>query len=173
TNIGEGNSLEDIKTINFVINPVNDAPEFTDQTDSVTEGEQISGILPASDIDSSSITFSINGNAPTGFVLHNDGSYSFDSSSYDYIGRGETDTIIIPVTVTDAEGLTKTANFSITITGTNDVPTVSMENIDAKIPFGDTYTKDISNLFDDNDLSNVFIYQASNLPSGLTIDPNT
>lgn len=173
TNIGEGNSLEDIKTINFVINPVNDAPEFTDQTDSVTEGEQISGILPASDIDSSSITFSINGNAPTGFVLHNDGSYSFDSSSYDYIGRGETDTIIIPVTVTDAEGLTKTANFSITITGTNDAPTVSMENIDAKIPFGDTYTKDISNLFDDKDLSNVFTYQASNLPSGLTIDPNT
>ncbi|MEV9498447.1 DUF4347 domain-containing protein [Aliarcobacter butzleri] len=173
TNIGEGNSLEDIKTINFVINPVNDAPEFTDQTDSVTEGEQISGILPASDIDSSSITFSINGNAPTGFVLHNDGSYSFDSSSYDYIGRGETDTIIIPVTVTDAEGLTKTANFSITITGTNDAPTVSMENIDAKIPFGDTYTKDISNLFEDKDLSNVFTYQASNLPSGLTIDPNT
>ena len=172
-NIGEGNSLEDIRTVNFTINAINDAPVFTNQVDRVIEGNQIFGVLPASDVDSSSIRFSVNGNAPAGFILNDNGPFSFDSSSYNYIGHGETDTIIIPITVTDAEGLTKTANFSITVTGTNDAPTVSAQNIDVELPFGDVYTKDISTLFDDKDLSNVFTYEATNLPLGLTINPDT
>ena len=172
-NIGEGNSLEDIRTVNFTINAINDAPVFTNQVDRVIEGNQIFGVLPASDVDSSSIRFSVNGNAPAGFILNDNGSFSFDSSSYNYIGHGETDTIIIPITVTDAEGLTKIANFSITVTGTNDAPTVSFENIDSKIPFGEVYNKDISSLFSDKDLTDNFRFEATNLPLGLTIDSNT
>ncbi|AXX95368.1 DUF4347 domain-containing protein [Arcobacter ellisii] len=173
SNVGEGNILEDEKTINITINAVNDAPVFTNQSENTVEGNTVSGVLPASDVDSASISFSINGTAPTGFILNNDGSYSFDSSSYDYIGEGETDTIIIPINVRDAEGLVTTATFSITITGTNDVPTVSFENIDSKIPFGEVYNKDISSLFSDKDLTDNFRFEATNLPLGLTINPNT
>lgn len=173
SNVGEGNILEDEKTINITINAVNDAPVFTNQSENTVEGNTVSGVLPASDVDSASISFSVNGTAPTGFILNNDGSYSFDSSSYDYIGEGETDTIIIPINVRDAEGLVTTATFSITITGTNDVPTVSFENIDSKIPFGEVYNKDISSLFSDKDLTDNFRFEATNLPLGLTIDSNT
>ena len=115
----------------------------------------------------------VNGTPPTGFILNNNGSYSFDTSSYNYIGEGETDTIIIPINVTDAEGLVTTANFSVTITGTNDAPTVSFENIDFEIPFGEVYNKDISSLFSDKDLTDKFKFEATNLPLGLTIDSNT
>lgn len=172
-NVGEGNILEDEKTINITINAVNDAPVFTNQSENTVEGNRITGVLPASDVDSASISFSVNGTAPTGFILNNDGSYSFDTSSYNYIGEGETDTIIIPINVRDAEGLVTTANFSVTITGTNDAPTVSFENIDFKIPFGEVYNKDISSLFSDKDLTNKFKFEATNLPLGLTIDSNT
>ena len=173
SNVGEGNILEDEKTIDITINAINDAPVFTNQSENTVEGNTITGVLPASDVDSASISFSVNGTAPTGFILNNDGSYSFDSSSYDYIGEGETDTIVIPISVRDAEGLVTTANFSITITGTNDVPTVSFENIDSEIPFGEVYNKDISSLFSDKDLTDNFRFEATNLPLGLTIDSNT
>ncbi len=172
-NIGEGNRLEQTQTIAITINAVNDSPVFEAQSGSVTEGNQLRGVLPASDVDSSSLTFSVYGTAPAGFVLHEDGSFTFDSSSYNYIGQGETDTIVIPVAVTDAEGLTTVSNFSVTIAGTNDAPTVALDNINVEIPFGDVYTKDISVLFSDSDASNVFAFEATNLPIGLTIDPVT
>jgi|GEM_PF-855504 len=172
-NIGAGDVLESTQTIAITINAVNDAPVFTDQSDATVEGNRISGILPASDVDSNALSFSVSGTAPAGFTLNSDGSYSFDASSYDYIGQGETDTIIVPIAVTDAQGLTTIAHFAITVSGTNDSPTVSLENIDTEIPFGSVYTKDTSLLFSDNDASNVFTFEATNLPIGLSIDPDT
>lgn len=172
-NIGSGNALETTQVVNISITAVNDAPEFSNQYDEVSEGEQIRGVLPASDIDSNSITFSINGTAPVGFVLNSDGSYTFDSSSYDYITQGEIETIVISVTVTDTEGLTTTKNFSIAITGTNDAPTVSLVNIDAETSFGKEFSKEIKYLFSDKDLNDTFTFKANNLPKGLTIDPIT
>lgn len=172
-NVGSGNALETTQVVNISITAVNDAPEFSNQYDEVSEGDQISGVLPASDIDSNSITFSINGTAPVGFVLNSDGSYTFDSSSYDYITQGEIETIVISVTVTDTEGLTTTKNFSIAITGTNDAPTVSLVNIDAETSFGKEFSKEIKYLFSDKDLNDTFTFKANNLPKGLTIDPIT
>ena len=172
-NVGSGNALETTQVVNISITAVNDAPEFSNQYDEVSEGEQIRGVLPASDIDSNSITFSINGTAPVGFVLNSDGSYTFDSSSYDYITQGEIETIVISVTVTDTEGLTTTKNFSIAITGTNDAPTVSLVNIDAETSFGKEFSKEIKYLFSDKDLNDTFTFKANNLPKGLTIDPIT
>lgn len=172
-NVGSGNALETTQVVNISITAVNDAPEFSNQYDEVSEGNQIRGILPASDVDSNSITFSINGTAPVGFVLNSDGSYTFDSSSYDYITQGEIKTIVISVTVTDTEGLTTTKNFSIAITGTNDAPTVSLVNIDAETSFGKEFSKEIKYLFSDKDLNDTFTFKANNLPKGLTIDPIT
>lgn len=68
-NIGEGNRLEATQTIAITINALNDSPVFEAQSGSVIEGEHLQGVLPASDVDSGSITFSVNGTAPEGFVL--------------------------------------------------------------------------------------------------------
>ncbi|RBQ28461.1 DUF4347 domain-containing protein [Aliarcobacter vitoriensis] len=172
-NIGEGNILENTKVINITINAVNDVPTFTEQITNIDANAKITGVLPASNVDGGSVTFSVDGEVPKGFILNSDGSYSFDSSSYNYIGEGETDTIIIPIKVTNAQGLTTVSNFSVTIAGINDAPTVSSENIDTKISFGDTYSKDISKLFNDKDITDTLKFEASNLPQGLSIDPNT
>lgn len=172
-NIGEGNILESTQTVNITINAVKDAPTFTNQSDNLVQGGIIKGVLPASNIDGGSFTFSVEGEVPKGFVLNSDGSYTFDSSTYNYIGEGETDTIVIPITVTNSDGLTTTSNFSLTIAGTNDAPTVSSENIDTKISFGSVYNKDISKLFNDADTTDTLKFEAVNLPKGLSIDPNT
>jgi trimeric autotransporter adhesin len=59
------------------------------------------------------------------------------------------------------------------IVNVNDAPTVSLENIDIKVSFGDSYIKDISGLFSDIDFNNAFTYESINLPQGLSINPNT
>lgn len=173
-NIGEGNILEDEKTINITINALNDAPVFTNQSENTVEGNTITGILPASDIDSASFSFSIGGTASTGFELRNNGAYNFNTSSYNYIGEGETDTIVIPIKVIDTEGLATTANFSITITGTNDTPIVDSETVVYdKTSFGKEYRRDMSVFFSDLDATDRFRFSATNLPYGLTINEDT
>ncbi|RXJ84604.1 DUF4347 domain-containing protein [Arcobacter cloacae] len=153
SNVGEGNILENEKTINITINAVNDAPIFTNQSENTVEGNTITGVLPASDVDSASISFSVNGTAPNGFILNNDGSYSFDTSSYNYIGEGETDTIIIPINVRDAEGLVTTANFSVTITGSNDAPTIQIVDASGIITDGVRLSDNGTITFTDLDLT--------------------
>ena len=152
-NTGESGILESEQTINITINAVNDAPVFTSQVDDVVEGVIINGVLPASDVDSSSLAFSIEGNLPTGFVLNRDGSYTFDSSSYNHLGAGETQTIIVPVSVTDIEGLKTTANFSITIIGSNDSPDIQIVDVNANIVEGSVLSDTGSITFTDLDLT--------------------
>ncbi|MBM6550518.1 VCBS domain-containing protein [Marinomonas ostreistagni] len=71
-----------------------------------------------------SLTFSTTSTA-TGLTFNSDGTYTFDASSYDSLSEGETQAIVVPVTVTDDKGATDTTTLTITITGTNDAPVVS------------------------------------------------
>ncbi|KZY67550.1 VCBS domain-containing protein, partial [Oleiphilus sp. HI0067] len=104
----------------------NDAPvlnTITAQTATEGDSTKTTGVLTGSDIDTNDqLTFS----APNvdGFVLKQDGSYSFDPNhgSYNHLTQGDVQTITIPVTVTDLAGATDTKNLVITLTGTNDAP---------------------------------------------------
>ncbi len=89
------------------------------------------------------------------------------------MGQGETVTATFTITVTDDENATATQDVTVTITGSNDAPTVSFENVDDRTSFGEDFTKDIASLFSDKDLTNVFTYEAINLPRGLVIDSST
>ena len=83
--------------------------------------------------------------------------------------------ITVLASYTDGFGTTETVTSitTIKVANVNDAPTVSLENINSQLSFGDNYTKDISVLFNDIDFDNVFTYEATNLPQGLTIDPST
>ncbi|WP_197469043.1 VCBS domain-containing protein, partial [Oleiphilus sp. HI0125] len=113
-------------SISVTITGINDAPVLSVITaQSAREGDstKTTGVLTGSDIDTNDqLTFS----APNvdGFVLKQDGSYSFDPShgSYNHLAQGDVQTITIPVTVTDLAGATDTKNLVITLTGTNDAP---------------------------------------------------
>jgi VCBS repeat-containing protein len=107
----------------ITITGTNDAPVATGATVAVLEDGVVSGALPATDPDTGdTLTFSSNVTALPGFTLDAAGNWSFDASGYDSLAAGETQTLTIPYTVTDASGLSSSASLVITITGTNDAP---------------------------------------------------
>ena len=107
----------------ITITGTNDAPLATGATVAVLEDGVVSGALPATDPDTGdTLTFSSNVTALPGFTLDAAGNWSFDASSYDSLAAGQTQTLTIPYTVTDAGGLSSSASLVITITGTNDAP---------------------------------------------------
>ncbi|RBP79296.1 VCBS repeat-containing protein [Shewanella putrefaciens] len=118
-------------TVTITVMGTNDAPVLSAQTQAVTEdGTQLSGHMIATDVDAGdTLTFSL-ANAVDGFTLNADGSYSFDPShaSYQHLAAGQTQDVVIPVTVTDSAGASSTQNLSITVTGTNDGPTIAGVN---------------------------------------------
>lgn len=104
-------------------------------------------------------------------------SWIFDSDEevFDYLSQGEVLTLTYTIRATDSDSsqASDDQTIVITITGSNDAPTVSFENIDDKTPFGKDFTKETAYLFNDKDLTNVFKFEAVNLPRGLVIDPST
>ncbi|WP_037422340.1 VCBS domain-containing protein, partial [Shewanella xiamenensis] len=115
-------------TVTVTITGSNDAPVLTAQSQSVTEdGSRLSGQMVATDVDTGdTLTFSL-ANAVDGFTLNADGSYSFDptDAAYQHLAQGQTETLSIPITVTDSTGATSTANLTITLTGSNDGAIIS------------------------------------------------
>ena len=114
-------------TLTITVTGTNDAPTATAATASVDEDATVTGQISASDVDlpaGEELEFSTTSTA-TGLTFNDDGSYTFDASSYDSLAQGETQVITVPVTVTDDQGATATTTLTITVTGTNDAPTAT------------------------------------------------
>ncbi|WAC44493.1 VCBS domain-containing protein [Pseudomonas sp. SL4(2022)] len=110
-------------TLSVTIQGSNDAPTLSAQAQSVTEdGARLTGQMVASDLDTGDTQAFSTQNPPAGFTLNADGSYSFDpaDAAYQHLAAGQTQTLTIPITVTDSAGATSTQNLSITIIGSND-----------------------------------------------------
>ncbi|MBR0723314.1 VCBS domain-containing protein [Bradyrhizobium manausense] len=58
-----------------------------------------------------------------------DWSYSIKDSALDFLGEGQTATVVSTITLDDHHGGTDTAQVTVTITGANDAPTLSNLNI--------------------------------------------
>ncbi|WP_218189883.1 Ig-like domain-containing protein, partial [Pseudomonas sp. HMSC75E02] len=103
----------------------NDIPVAQAASAAADEDQVSTGQLVATDADEGAVlTFSIDGNAPAGFTLKTDGSWTLDGKdpAYQHLADGETQVISIPVIVTDDQGATNTSTLTLTITGTNDAP---------------------------------------------------
>ncbi|MCG8040684.1 MAG: VCBS domain-containing protein, partial [Candidatus Thiodiazotropha endolucinida] len=121
-------------TLTISVTGTNDAPVAEAEQVAVDEGNFISGQLEAGDVDladGSSLSFSTSSEVE-GLTLNEDGSYSFDASSYQSLGEGETESIEVPVTVTDDQGATAETSLTITVTGTNDNPVAEAHEISAE-----------------------------------------
>ncbi|WP_168047003.1 VCBS domain-containing protein, partial [Brevundimonas alba] len=167
----EDGGLSEVETITITINGVNDLPVATDATDEVDEDLAISGQLVASDEDGSVASFQIVGEAPEGFTLDEDGAYTFDADSYDYVADGETEEVVVTYTVTDDQGLTSDERtLTITITGSNDAPVISVANgsVDEdQIVTGSVTATDV-----DGDALEVTYEVVGETPAGLTFNPD-
>ncbi|GMQ49279.1 VCBS domain-containing protein [Vibrio sp. 10N] len=127
----------DTHTITVTIHGTNDAPTLTAQTQAVTEdGQELAGKMQGNDIDQGAVLHYAIAQAVDGLRFNNDGTYRFDPghSAYQHLSAGQTQTLTIPVTVTDEHHASVTENLIITITGTNDNPIVS--------PISDTVKED-------------------------------
>jgi VCBS repeat-containing protein len=109
---------------------INNTPTADAVNANATEGGAVvSGQLTTVDGDiGATATFSLDDTAavPAGFTFADDGSWSFDPSgtAYDHMREGAVQNFVIPVTVTDERGDTASTSITISLTGTNDLPTV-------------------------------------------------
>ena len=138
----------------ITVTGTNDAPVATFTTaQHVMEGsETLNGQLTGTDVDSSQsqLTYSLDGASIPGLIINSDGSWSFDptDSAYDSIEKDAQQVINVTYKVSDEYLAAATGTFTITVTGTNDVPTVkaspSVINID---DFDQGQSLDITNTF--------------------------
>ncbi|OQR26768.1 hypothetical protein BWR59_30415 [Pseudomonas sp. Bc-h] len=130
--------------LSLTVTGTNDAPVATNSVQSVAEDASApgnAGQLVATDIDTGDkLTYAVTGtttsasgattgNVPTGFVLDaNTGKWTIDTSSevYQKLGAGQSITFDVAFTATDKAGaVSNPGHLTLTITGTNDAPTVS------------------------------------------------
>ncbi|SDK52451.1 VCBS repeat-containing protein, partial [Pseudomonas delhiensis] len=112
-------------TLTITVTGTNDAPVAQAATSAADEDRVSTGQLTATDADDGAVlTYGIDGNAPAGFTLQPNGSWSFDGkdAAYQHLAAGETQVISVPVIVTDDQGATTSNTLTITVTGTNDAP---------------------------------------------------
>jgi VCBS repeat-containing protein len=129
----DGNKTDDAQ-LKITINGTNDNPVAQAETiEAVEAGDIIYGQLDASDVDNTSdeLTFTLNGDAPAGFTLDSDGGYIFDpnNSAYTSLGSGETITVQAEYTVSDGKGGLAVNNITITVTGGNEAPEISVGSV--------------------------------------------
>ncbi len=151
------------------INGTDDIPILQAQSQSVAEdGSLLSGHLLATDVDvGDHLTFSASSKVD-GFILKQDGSYAFDPahSAYQHLAVGQTQTLTIPVTVTDTVGATASQKLVITVVGTNDTPVLHAQSQsvveDGSILTGQMVATDV-------DTGDTQLFTAINLPPGFTL----
>ena len=114
-------------TVKFTVTGTNDAPIAVADVNIGNEDTTITGTVAINDSDvddSTSLSYSLN--APVaGLAIATDGSYTFNAgnAAYQYLAQGATASVVATYTVTDEHSSTNTSALTITLTGTNDVPT--------------------------------------------------
>jgi VCBS repeat-containing protein len=116
-------------TLTITVTGTNDTPVAQAASYALGEdGSTLRGSLVASDVDSgSALSFALASTGPAGLTLNADGSFSFDpaDAAYQSLPDGQTLTLNVPYVVTDEHGATSSSSLSITLTGTNDVASIS------------------------------------------------
>ncbi len=190
--VSDGEGGTDTATLALSITPVNDLPVAQDDDLTTTENAPLTTSVFAdngngvdSDIDGDTISVSeVNGVAgdvgqPVAgsnggdFTINPDGTLTFNpGTDFDDLAVGEDRTTTVTYTISDGNGGTDTATVTVTVTGTNDspvsTPIAPQSNDDA-----DPVTLDLSGNFSDPDATDVLAFSATNLPTGLVIDPVT
>ena len=158
--------------INVTLHGSNDTPQLSaiSMRYALEDGPRVLGQLQGSDVDSGdTLNYATQANVP-GFTLHSDGSYSFDPSdaAYQHLAAGASQLISIPVTLTDSLGASSTQNLLITLTGSNDLPVMSLltprSASEGDAPLGGRAQAS------DIDLGDVLHYTATTQVPGFSID---
>ena len=126
---GDFNTTEDNLTVSqsfdVTVTPVNDAPVLNDIAASTNEEESVDISLTGTDVDSTTLTYTVTGNPTAGSVSVNNGVATYTPNTH-FFG---TDSFVI--TVSDnhpTNPLTDTATVTVTVANQNDAPTLDAIN---------------------------------------------
>jgi VCBS repeat-containing protein len=151
----------------------NAPPVATADTGAVNEGATLTGSVATNDSDPNNdpLTYSLTGTAPAGLTLNSNGGFTFDANNaaYNALAAGATQVVTANYSVSDGRGGTANSTLTITVTGTNDAPTVTADtaavNEDATIT-GNLRTNDT-----DPDTGATLTYTVLGTPpAGLTVN---
>ena len=166
-------------------------------TDDNGMGEDVDGVLDSDTLivtavagDTTNVGQPVDASNGGQFTVNEDGTYAFsDNDDFEDLALGETRDTEIIYQISDGQGGFDTATITVTVTGTNDAPTVIDPNNPSTPPadpnmvisqqmLNDSEVPaplDVSVFFDDadNDNPTELTFEANNLPDGLMIDPDT
>ena len=125
----------------------------------------------------SSVTYAVDGGAasgtaPSGLSL-TDATLSVDPTdgSFDHLAFGDTTTIVVSYDVEDAQGATVSQTATITITGSNDLPTV-IADVNTATEDGSVVTGSVAGNDSDVDDGAILTYTLDAPVAGLTLNSN-
>ena len=130
--LDDGNGGLVDRIVKVTITGTNDAPIIVSHDDQIVmEDAFFKSQVVATDIDSDNLTYIlVDGSDIPGFTFSDDGSYSIDTSidAYQYLAKGETVDYNFSWKAKDIHGIQSDVDdVKITVTGTNDIPTVTSE----------------------------------------------
>ncbi len=176
--VTDDNGATDTTRITLTVTGTNDVPVAgSEVVKTIDEGAAaISGQLTSTDLDdNATFSFTSDIDAPAGFVLDENGSYTFDpaDSAYDHLNVGDTQTLVIPVTVTDDNGATDTTRITVTVIGTNDAPVADVEAVRMVDVGADQITGQLtSSDVDDGATATYRISEDAEVPAGFELNAN-
>ncbi len=145
----------------ITINGSNDGPVLNAiSAASATEGDSqlTTGSITSADVDAGDTATYSTTTTVAGFTLNANGTYSFDPAdpAYDGLAQGDTQRIVIPVTVTDGGGATDTKALVMTLSGTNDAPVLDQIQAQSATENGSQLNGQITSQDPDNHASVVY-----------------
>ncbi|WP_017519457.1 Ig-like domain-containing protein, partial [Pseudomonas nitroreducens] len=122
-------------SVTVTISGSNDAPIASNSSANVNEDVKSQGQLNATDVDDGAqLQYAVVGNAPAGFVLSADGSWTFDGSNaaYQSLKAGQTLEIEVKYSVSDEHQASDDGVLKLIVTGANDGPTAVADSAQAE-----------------------------------------
>ena len=175
--ITEGSVLTDAGSVTFEDVDLTDRPTATQATKSVTGLKADNSTLTLTGAQATAIAnaFTISpagGNANNGTINWD---YTITEDELDFLAAGETVTAVFTITVADGHGGTDTQDVTITITGANDAPVISIGNVNGAIIEGSGDLNETGSIsFTDVDLTDrPTATEATKTVTGLKADNTT
>jgi VCBS repeat-containing protein len=189
--VQDANGATSTTTLTITVTGTNDGPVANADTDTTSENAAVLVDVLANDtdVDNGAVLTVTAASAPVGqgsaLVVGNQ--VEFDpGADFDYLAAGESVDVVVSYDITDENGATDSSTITITVTGTNDAPTIDAGGTDAdgaatELPNNDpnegtfVHTDSGTIAFDDLDLSDT--HSASFTPQGggylgsFTLDP--
>ena len=127
--VEDSEGATDTAIITITIAGVNDAPDAMDVAATTDEDTVLTGLLAhVTDPDDTMFTYAIDTTGTTGLVTDNgDGTFDYDPNrQFEHLSPGESATDSFIYTVEDAGGAMDSATITVTITGVNDAPRLTL-----------------------------------------------